>query len=180
MRNLAELHGGSVTAASDGAYKGSEFTVRLPLLDARPVAPGPGAEVAAPRRASAERRDKRVRVLVVDDYALAADSLAMLLQEMGYRTCVARDGAEALQSVKSFRPHVALVDIGLPVIDGYEVAQSVRDLPDYQHLPLVAVTGYGQASDRARVMEAGFNEHLVKPLDAAKIGELIERLVAAK
>ncbi|MGH8151688.1 MAG: PAS domain S-box protein [Rhodanobacteraceae bacterium] len=180
VRNLVELHGGSVTAASDGAYKGSEFTVRLPLLDSRPVARGQGVEVGAPRRASAEGRDKRVRVLIVDDYALAADSLAMLLQEMGYRTCVARDGAEALQSVKSFRPHVALVDIGLPVIDGYEVAQSVRGMPDYQHLPLVAVTGYGQASDRARVMKAGFNEHLVKPLDAAKIGELIERLVAAK
>ena len=120
-----------------------------------------------------------IKVLIVDDYAPAADSLAMLLQEMGYHTHVVNDGAAALQAVKSFEPQVALVDIGLPVIDGYEVAQTVRRMPGGDRLPLIAVTGYGQPADRARVAEAGFDEHVVKPLDASRISELIERMVAA-
>lgn len=174
VRSLVLLHGGSVTAASDGAYKGSEFTVRLPLLD-RPHPPA-AAEADAPfAKAPAAQR---IRVLVVDDYAPAAENLALLLQEMGYRTAVANDGAAALATMQAFNPQVALVDIGLPVIDGYEVAQTVRRTAGFEQLPLVAITGYGQASDRARAIAAGFNEHLVKPLDAMHISELIERLVA--
>jgi CheY-like chemotaxis protein len=110
---------------------------------------------------------------------LAAESLALLLQEMGYRTHVVHDGAAALQAMKTFEPQVALVDIGLPVIDGYEVAQTVRRMPGRESLPLIAVTGYGQPGDRARVMAAGFDEHLVKPLDASRISELIEQMVTA-
>ena len=175
VRSLVLLHGGSVTAASDGAYKGSEFTVRLPLLD-RPqaaTATGQDAPIAKPA-APAER----IRVLVVDDYAPAAENLALLLQEMGYRTAVANDGAAALAVLPTFDPQVVLLDIGLPVIDGYEVAQTVRRTAGFEHLPLVAITGYGQASDRARALAAGFNEHLIKPLDAMRISELIERLLA--
>jgi CheY-like chemotaxis protein len=89
------------------------------------------------------------------------------------------DGAAALQAMKTFEPQVALVDIGLPVIDGYEVAQTVRRMPGRESLPLIAVTGYGQPGDRARVMAAGFDEHLVKPLDASRISELIEQMVTA-
>ncbi|HKZ11810.1 MAG TPA: PAS domain S-box protein [Rhodanobacteraceae bacterium] len=179
VRNLVTLHGGAVEVASAGAYKGSEFTVRLPLLEqphSREAAP---TRTETPKPAGATRDDRRIKVLVVDDYVLAAESLSLLLQEMGYRTHVVHDGAAALQAMKTFEPQVALVDIGLPVIDGYEVAQTVRRMPGRESLPLIAVTGYGQPGDRARVMAAGFDEHLVKPLDASRISELIERMVTA-
>jgi PAS domain S-box-containing protein len=178
VRSLVLLHGGSVGAASEGPYKGSEFTVRLPLLD-RPQ-PAAMAETAPVHGAPGVARPERIKVLIVDDYAPAAESLALLLHEMGYHTLVAQDGAAGLAALETFRPQIALVDIGLPVIDGYEVAQTVRRTPGFEQLPLVAITGYGQASDRARVMAAGFNEHLVKPLDAARISELIEHLSAAQ
>ena len=178
VRNLVTLHGGTVEAASDGAYKGSEFTVRLPLLE-QPRACDAAPAQTETRKPAAAREDGRIKVLVVDDYVLAAESLALLLQEMGYRTHVVHDGAAALQAMKTFEPQVALVDIGLPVIDGYEVAQTVRRMPGRESLPLIAVTGYGQPGDRARVMAAGFDEHLVKPLDASRISELIEQMVTA-
>jgi PAS domain S-box-containing protein len=179
VRNLVLLHGGSVSAESDGPYKGSEFTVRLPLLE-RPQTAEAATETAPSRAAPAAARLDRTRVLIVDDYAPAAESLALLLHEMGYRTLVANDGAAGLAALATFRPQIALIDIGLPVIDGYEVAQTVRRTPGFEDLPLVAITGYGQASDHARVMAAGFNEHLVKPLDAAHISELVERLSATQ
>lgn len=178
VRNLVTLHGGTVGATSDGAYKGSEFTVRLPLLaQPRPRNATPAQPETSMQKPAAPARDARIRVLVVDDYVLAAESLALLLQEMGYRTHVVHDGAAALQAMTTFEPQVALVDIGLPVIDGYEVAQTVRRMPGRESLPLIAVTGYGQPGDRARVLAAGFDEHLVKPLDAARISELIEQMV---
>lgn len=180
VRNLVEMHGGSVKAASAGAGEGSVFTVRLPLLERRGTrgAPSRATEATAQPLETADL-PVRTKVLIVDDYVLAAESLALLLQEMGYRTHVANDGAAALKAIDEFEPDVALVDIGLPVIDGYEVARTVRNRPERRALPLVAITGYGQASDHARVMDAGFDEHLVKPLNAGKIGELIEKLVAA-
>jgi len=171
------LHGGSVSAESEGPYKGSQFTVRLPLLD-RPQPATAKAEAAPADDVPSVARPERIRVLIVDDYAPAAESLALLLHEMGYHTLVAPDGAAGLAALATFRPQIALVDIGLPVIDGYEVAQTVRRTPGFEQLPLVAITGYGQASDHARVMDAGFDEHLVKPLDAARISQLIERLAA--
>ena len=179
VRSFVLLHGGSVSAESGGPYKGSEFTVRLPLLD-RPQPSGAKApEATSPPRSASARVAERIKVLIVDDYAPAAESLALLLQEMGYSTLVAQDGAAGLAALPTFRPQIALVDIGLPVIDGYEVAQTVRRTRGFEHLPLVAITGYGQPSDHERVMSAGFNEHLVKPLDAARISELIEHLSAA-
>lgn len=180
VRNLVHMHGGSVKAESAGVGKGSVFTVRLPLLERR------GAHGAADRdrgtaseqTVEAADRSAKTKVLIVDDYALAAESLSMLLKEMGYHTHVVNDGAAALKAIDEFEPDVALVDIGLPVMDGYEVARTVRSTPERRTLPLVAITGYGQASDHARVMDAGFDEHLVKPLNAGKIGELIEKLTA--
>jgi len=177
VRSLVLLHGGSVSAESEGPYKGSQFTVRLPLLD-RPQPATAKAEAAPADDVPSVARPERIRVLIVDDYAPAAESLALLLHEMGYHTLVAPDGAAGLAALATFRPQIALVDIGLPVIDGYEVAQTVRRTPGFEQLPLVAITGYGQASDHARVMDAGFDEHLVKPLDAARISQLIERLAA--
>jgi CheY-like chemotaxis protein len=181
VRNLVAMHGGSVEALSDGRGKGSEFIVRLPLLERRPSAGGVDAEISASPAAppEAESAADRVKVLIVDDFAVAAESLSLLLQEMGYRTHVAYDGAAALQAFDEFEPDIALIDIGLPVMDGYEVARSVRSTPGREHLPLIAITGYGQANDHVRVMEAGFDEHLVKPLRAGKIGPLIEKLVSA-
>lgn len=178
VRGLVLAHGGSIDAESDGPYKGSEFTVRLPLLD-RPQAVQTTAETV-PAHLASDARAERTRVLIVDDYVPAAESLALLLHEMGYHTRVANDGAAGLAALETFRPQIALVDIGLPVIDGYEVAQTVRRTTGFERLPLVAITGYGQASDHARVMAAGFNEHLVKPLDAANISKLIEQLSAAQ
>jgi PAS domain S-box-containing protein len=179
VRNLIEMHGGSVTASSAGRDRGSEFVVRLPLLEPRIEPP---AEKAPPvpvggAGARANAKSAPVKVLIVDDYVLAAESLGTLLQELGFETHVAHDGASALAAVAQFRPDVALIDIGLPVMDGYEVARRLRRTPGFEHLPLVALTGYGQESDRERVRQAGFDEHLVKPVDAERIGNLIERLV---
>jgi CheY-like chemotaxis protein/two-component sensor histidine kinase len=179
VHNLVTLHDGSISASSDGPYKGSEFVVRLPLLE-RVQTPGAAAVEMQPEEGAFLRKDaERIKVLIVDDYAPAAESLALLLQEMGYHTHVVHDGAAALQAMGQFEPQLALVDIGLPVIDGYEVAQTVRRTPGRENLPLIAITGYGQASDHVRVMEAGFDEHVVKPLDAAHVSELIEKMVTA-
>ena len=176
VRDLVRLHGGSVKASSEGLGSGSEFTVRLPLLvvpnGLQPTLPAGGSG-----RANVGNDPKRIKVLVVEDYAPAAESLALLLQEMGYRTRIARDGAAALQAIEEFGPDAALVDIGLPVMDGYDVVRRVRGNPGHEDLPLIAITGYGQASDHARAMKAGFDDHLVKPLDASRIGELIDKLV---
>ncbi|HET6912576.1 MAG TPA: ATP-binding protein [Rhodanobacteraceae bacterium] len=175
VRNLIEMHGGNVTASSAGRDRGSEFVVRLPLLERRVE---PVIDTTPPVSVHGNAaRSSPIRVLIVDDYVLAAESLATLLQELGFEAQIAHDGASALAAVAQFRPAVALVDIGLPVMDGYEVARRLRRTPGCEHLPLVALTGYGQQSDRERVKQAGFDEHLVKPVDAERIGTLIEGLV---
>lgn len=179
VRNLIEMHGGNVSASSAGRDRGSEFVVRLPLLE-RHVDPVVEKAPAVPAHGNGVRVNPRrapARVLIVDDYVLAAESLGTLLQELGFETQIAHDGASALAAVAQFHPSIALVDIGLPVMDGYEVARRLRRTPGFERLPLVALTGYGQQSDRERVKQAGFDEHLVKPVDAERIGALIERLV---
>lgn len=152
---LVELHGGTVTAASAGPGQGSLFTVRLPAVDRTsaptPVAPAP--------------RGPRRRVLVVDDNVDAADSLGALLACEGHETAVAHNAAAALTLAASFRPDVALLDIGLPGMDGYELGARLRTLHGLQALVLIALTGYCQPEDRARSLAAGFDRHLVKPLD---------------
>lgn len=181
MRNLIQMHGGSVCASSAGRDRGSEFVVRLPLLERRVEAnsePPPAAPVMSKTAPRTQPARAPLKVLIVDDYVLAAESLGALLQELGFETHITHDGASALAAVAQFRPSVALVDIGLPVMDGYEVARRLRRTPGSEHLPLVALTGYGQESDRERVMQAGFDEHLVKPVAAEQIEALIERLVA--
>lgn len=178
VRNLVRLHRGSVTAWSEGRNRGSEFTVRLPLL-ARDEAPHAKAAAAEDRIVPAAGA-KRLKVLVVDDYQLAAESLAALLQAFGFDTCVAHDGAEALRMIEQVHPDVALLDIGLPVVDGYEVARTVRHTPGSERLPLIALTGYGQDSDRARAIKAGFNEHVAKPVNVKRIEQLINQLVKAE
>jgi len=177
VRNLIEMHGGSVSASSAGRDRGSEFVVRLPLLERR-AKPTAESSPATPVH-RADRRAEPIRVLIVDDYVLAAESLGALLQELGFETHITHDGASALAAVRQFQPSIALVDIGLPVMDGYEVARRLRRTPGSERMPIVALTGYGQESDRERVRQAGFDEHLVKPVDAERIGAVIERLVKA-
>jgi signal transduction histidine kinase/CheY-like chemotaxis protein len=174
VRSLVELHGGTVTAESEGAGRGSEFVIRLPAVDVV-YGPEPGGDKGL---AVHEANRAGGRVLVVDDNRDAAEGLGDLLSDLGYVTRISYDGPSALAAAPEFTPHVALVDIGLPVMDGYEVARRLRMLPGLGGLRLVAVTGYGQPSDRERSTAAGFDEHLVKPVDHAIIEPVLERLLS--
>jgi PAS domain S-box-containing protein len=167
-RRIAELHNGALEARSEGQGKGSEFTLRLPLAQ--------GAAEAAPRPA-ARPADAPLprRVLVVDDNADAALTLQMLLRSLGHQTHVAHDGHAALEAVRLFQPEVVLLDIGMPGLDGYEVARRLRGMQREQPLRIVAVTGWGTETDRRRSREAGFDLHLVKPLDAEELAQALAR-----
>jgi CheY-like chemotaxis protein len=167
-RSLVQLHGGSIGARSDGPGKGSEFTVVLPAFLRGPHVETPAAAVR-PEPASTGKR-----VLVVDDNEDAAEGLALSLRLRGYGVRVAHDGPSAIEAAREFHPVIALLDIGLPVMDGYELAGRLRQLPGLEALRLVAVTGYGQESDRARSRAAGFHAHLVKPADFGKVLRAIE------
>ena len=166
VKRLVEMHGGGVVAKSDGEGRGSQFTVRLPLSQRQLPVP---AEVPSVDRN--QRLSSRQRILVVDDNQDAALSLGMLLKILGNEVEIARDGRSALQALETFRPSVVLLDIGMPDMSGYEVAHRMRDLPRFQDVTLVALTGWGQEEDRRRTREAGFDHHLVKPvnLDALQV-----------
>ncbi|MDQ3364742.1 MAG: ATP-binding protein [Myxococcota bacterium] len=157
VENLVALHGGSVTAASAGEGQGSQFVVRLPVADmpAAARAPAPAAPGSSPPR----------RILVVDDNVDAASLLAELLGDLGHEVAIAHDAHDALDMFPVFAPEVAILDIGLPVMDGYELAVKLRERGATPPCRLVAVTGYGQEGDRARALAAGFDLHLVKPVD---------------
>jgi two-component system CheB/CheR fusion protein len=167
VQRLVEMHGGSVQAFSEGPGKGSEFVVRLPAL-AGARAPGQGPMSAngpaAPRR-----------ILVVDDNRDAADSLAVFLSADGHEARTAYDGPEALEAARAYRPEAVLLDIGMPGMDGYEVARRLRQEPGLERALLVALTGYGQESDRRRSREAGIDYHLVKPVEPEELRALLAR-----
>jgi signal transduction histidine kinase len=156
VRSLVALHGGRVAVASEGRDRGSELTITLPAGEAD-ASPPPAAPPPSPSRGDG-------RILLVDDNVDAADMLSTSLGLLGYDTRVAHDGPEALRVVASFTPDVAVLDIGLPVMDGYELAGRLRAHPGLAGLRLVALTGYGAESDRRRSAEAGFDAHLVKPV----------------
>jgi CheY-like chemotaxis protein len=167
VRSLVELHRGSVTALSEGLGQGSEFIVRLPLLEA--PAPSPSAGEQRPRARKASPR----RILVVDDNTDAADSLTLLLRVLGHVVRTAYDGPTALDLVRAQPPDVVLLDIGLPGTSGLEVARRMRQDLGLTDALLVALTGYGQDEDRRRSEEAGFNAHLVKPVDLDALHDLL-------
>ncbi len=169
-RNIAELHGGRVAAASDGARKGSTFTVWLPRAD------GSRKTVERPlrRRRAASERANHHRILVVDDNRDSTEVLALLLSRRGYEVEVAHDAVAGLKGALAFRPTVALLDIGLPEMDGYELARRLKAKRVLRDLRLIAVTGYGQPSDRERALDAGFSEHVTKPFEFERLAELIE------
>ena len=163
VRRLVRLHGGSVEAHSGGTGHGSEFTVRLPVLDKAPfpvTSPAP-----APAPLQARMRDIPRRILIVDDNTDSARSLAMLQSRRGHTTRTAFSGPEAVTAAEEFLPEVVLLDIGLPGMDGFEVASRLRAMPELAHVFLVAVSGYDTKEDRRRAREAGFDEYLVKPAD---------------
>jgi signal transduction histidine kinase/CheY-like chemotaxis protein len=166
VKSLVERHGGSVSAASAGQGAGSEFTIRLPRAQA--VAPA-----LAPPRQGESARSGALDILIVDDNADAADTLSMFLSTVGHQLRVAYEGRGALALAAEAAPDVLLLDIGLPDIDGYELAQRVRALPQTAHATLIALTGYGQHSDRERSIAAGFNHHLTKPVDPAVLLRLL-------
>ena len=166
VRRLVEMHGGTVQASSEGPGRGSEFVVRLPGLIEESVAPPPNPAVDAPAVAAR-------RILVVDDNHDAAESMSMLLELMGNETRLAFDGMEAVDAAASFRPDVILMDIGLPKLNGYEAAAQIRREPWGKAMILVALTGWGQDEDRRKSVEAGFDVHLVKPVDFATLTKLL-------
>ncbi|HEY4590978.1 MAG TPA: ATP-binding protein [Thermoanaerobaculia bacterium] len=167
-QRLVKLHGGSIEALSEGPDQGSEFVVRLPLA-AVPAA----SSFSAGRRPAASGPAGSRRVLVVDDNQDAAESLETLLVLWGHQARSAQDGPSALALVAEFQPEIILLDIGLPGMDGYEVARQIRALPAGRCALIVAVTGYGRSSDRLQSQEAGFDLHLVKPVQPEVLQELI-------
>ena len=172
VRRLVELHGGSVEARSDGPGKGSEFVVRLRLAapeSARPTVSRPPSESAVTKR----------RVLVVDDNHDSGDTLAILLRVKGHDVRTARDGLEAMQVVPEFQPHIILMDIGMPSLNGYDATQRIRQMPCGKDIFIVAVTGWGQPDDKRRSAEAGCSAHLTKPVDFAALQGLLAKAEAA-
>ncbi|MTV37102.1 response regulator [Duganella radicis] len=170
VRRLAELHGGSIAAESAGANRGSTFTLRLPRVEhqsaAAPAAPAGGAQ-------------DKPRVLLIEDNDDGREMMGMMLSGYGYQVESAADGLLGLTAARDCQPDLALVDIGLPGIDGYEVARRLRADPATRAIRLIALTGYGQAEDLRRVMDAGFDRHLVKPVDIDQLMEVIDTCARA-
>jgi CheY-like chemotaxis protein len=172
VKSLVELHGGTVSCESEGPGKGSLFTVRLPLVAVKK------GDLHKPRKTAMPPTVSRpLRVLVVDDNADAAHMLAMFLEVSGYIAMVENNPRKALENIESLAPDVCLLDIGLPEMDGNELARKLRSLPAAADVLLVAITGYGYESDRKASLAAGFDHHLVKPVDPH---ELLVLLAAAQ
>jgi PAS domain S-box-containing protein len=170
-RSLIDLHGGTISVKSEGAGRGSEFAIRLPLASSEndPETLPANQTLLPPKRT--------YRVLVVDDNQDSAVSLATLLKVRGYETNIAYDGPAAIELARSFGPDAILLDIGLPNIDGYEVARQIRNSERGKSMFLIAISGYGQEQDRRRSKEAGFDHHFVKPVDFTSLSSLLSERV---
>jgi CheY-like chemotaxis protein len=170
VERLATLHGGSVEASSAGLGHGSRFTVRLPALSRRPALPVDDRRHQPPQAAAPAMAR---RILIVEDNRDARDMLHYVLARAGHEVHEAEDGVEGLAEALRLQPDVALVDVGLPRLDGYEVARRVRATPQRRDMLLIALTGYGLAGDRDRALKAGFDLHLVKPVDPEKLLDVL-------
>jgi PAS domain S-box-containing protein len=170
VRRLVNMHGGTIEASSEGIGKGSTFTIRLPLAD-QLAATVDKKEVD--RRTKHAANAKRYRVLVADDNIDAAETLSAMLEIAGHTTHVAYDGIEAANAADQFHPEVAFIDIGMPGMNGYEVARAIRKRPDLSNTVLVAVTGWGADNDRAQSRDAGFDYHLTKPVEFPTVAKLL-------
>jgi CheY-like chemotaxis protein len=168
VKRLVELHGGSVEARSAGLGMGAEFIVRLPEHAAAAAMPAAPAERAGPGEAA-----RRHRILIADDNRDAADSLAVVLSVGGHEVRTAYDGQQALEVAESFQPELALLDIGMPRMNGYDAARAIRARPFGDDIVLVALTGWGQPEDKQRSKLAGFDHHLVKPVDPSVLDRLL-------
>jgi PAS domain S-box-containing protein len=164
-RRLIEMHGGTVSASSAGDQQGSEFVIRLPLSNAPSLMQAPQPE-AAPSPA-------KLRILLIDDNADVSESLALLLEMEGHEVDTANRGLKGIEKAQAFRPQIVLLDIGLPDISGYEVAKRLRELPETRQTFLVAISGYGQSEDLERSKSAGFDRHLLKPVDPSHLSDLL-------
>ena len=170
VRKLVEMHGGTTEAHSSGLGQGSEFIVRLPVLRS----PLRQTTVSSAERAQSTQA---WRVLVVDDNIDSADSITSLLEASGHDVKVAYSAEKALEMAAEYQPEIMLLDIGLPEMDGYEVAKRLRQNLQLKDLRLIALTGYGQDSDRQRSREAGFDAHVIKPVDLQTLSELLASLM---
>ncbi len=173
VRRLTEMHGGTVAVHSDGPGRGSEFAVRLPLLPDEPAPARPGRQEPRAAPTAAPRR-----ILVVDDNTDSAESLATLPRLLGNQVRTAPDGPCALDAAASYRPDVILLDIGLPGMDGYEVARRLRAEDRYGRPLLAALTGYGGEEDRRRARAAGFDRHMIKPVEIEVLQDMLKSLPA--
>jgi PAS domain S-box-containing protein len=171
VRSLVEMHGGAVWAHSDGPDRGSEFVVRLPATKQKESASPSFQSPSSPSQVLPSRR-----ILVVDDNVDSATTLGTLLKYLGGDVQIAHDGPAALAAIENYRPNVVLLDIGMPGMDGYEVAKRIRERQEFKDVTLIALTGWGQADDRRRSQEAGFDHHLVKPADIAALQSLLVSL----
>jgi CheY-like chemotaxis protein len=176
VKRLIAMHRGSVEARSDGAGCGSEFLVTLPIVPAKAPADAAGGDEREP----ASERVATRRVLVVDDNRDAADSLGILLRFLGVEVHVAHDGPSALEAIRVFNPEIVILDLGMPGMDGYEVARRIRQIGKNKDVTLIALTGWGQPEDRRRSNEAGFDHHLVKPVEVDSLQALLASLDATR
>lgn len=175
VRSLVEMHGGHVEAFSAGPGQGSEFIVRLPML---PMLAEAARETSLAKSVAAGSAPKTLRrILVVDDNVDSAECMALLLRQSGHEVQLAHDGLTAIEAAQTFHPQVVLLDIGLPELDGYEVARRLREHPEMGKAILIAITGYGRAEDHRLSKQAGFDHHLVKPVDPDAVEALVDSLV---
>jgi CheY-like chemotaxis protein len=169
VKRLVEMHGGAIAVDSDGPGRGSRFIVRLPALPASTTIDVPHAALPPPPPRPAHRR----RILVVDDNVDNAESLFYLLEMEGHEVHIAHDGRKAVTESERLRPDAVLLDLGLPIVDGFDACRTIRAQPWGRQILLIAITGWGQDIDRRRSAEAGFDHHLVKPVDVRAITKIL-------